>query len=276
MPLLLEVRNLAVSFEQPFVISGDGKKNKTYFQAIQDLSFELTRGQTLGVIGESGSGKSVLSLAIMGLLPAGVTVSGEIRYDGVDLLKLNPGSLRAIRGRKIAMIFQEPMTALNPTMKVGRQIAEVTRLHRGISRAAAQRHAIELLGQVGIEMPAARSENYPFELSGGMRQRVMIAMAIAAEPDLLIADEPTTALDVTTQAQILKLLKILPQKPARSLILVTHDLAVASGMVDQILVMQNGRKIEQGPRAEVLGHPRQEHTQKLIATQLEMSAWSDL
>src|ERR671929_53809 len=229
---LLEVKNLRTYFD-----TEDG-----IVKAVDDISFQLKRGETLGIVGESGSGKSVTNLSIIRLVPdpPGKIMSGEVIFNGSDLLLLSNDAIRKIRGRRIAMIFQDPMTSLNPYMKISRQLMEMTQLHLGHSKAQAHDHAIRMLETVGIPDARARADSYPHEFSGGMRQRVMIAMALSCEPELLIADEPTTALDVTIQAQILELIKNLKQETGTSVILITHDLGVVAGMTDDIIVMYAG------------------------------------
>src|SRR5215470_5561622 len=221
---LLEVKNLRTHFE-----TDDG-----IVKAVDNISFQLKRGETLGIVGESGSGKSVTNLSIIRLVPdpPGKIVSGEVIFNGSDLLLLPNDAIRKIRGRRIAMIFQDPMTSLNPFMKISRQLMEMTQLHLGYNADQAFEHAVKMLETVGIPDARARANNYPHEFSGGMRQRVMIAMALSCEPELLIADEPTTALDVTIQAQILELIKKLKQESFTSVILITHDLGVVAGMTD--------------------------------------------
>src|SRR5215212_3935284 len=231
---------------------------KTYFEtedgvvkAVDGVSFQLQRGETLGIVGESGSGKSVTNLSIIRLIPEppGKIVSGEVIFAGQDILLLPADAVRKIRGRKIAMIFQDPMTSLNPFMKISKQLMEMTRLHLGHNRAQARAHAVKMLETVGIPDARARADSYPHEFSGGMRQRVMIAMALSCEPELLIADEPTTALDVTIQAQILELIKKLREKTGTSVILITHDLGVVAGMADEIVVMYAGNVFERATTA---------------------------
>src|SRR6185295_10921992 len=221
---LLEVKNLRTYFD-----TEDG-----IVKAVDDVTFQIKRGETLGIVGESGSGKSVTNLSIIRLVPdpPGKIVSGEVIFNGSDLLLLPTEAIRKIRGRRIAMIFQDPMTSLNPFMKISRQLMEMTQLHLGHTRAQAYEHAVKMLETVGIPDARARVDDYPHEFSGGMRQRVMIAMALSCEPELLIADEPTTALDVTIQAQILELIRKLKQKTGTSVILITHDLGVVAGMTD--------------------------------------------
>jgi oligopeptide transport system ATP-binding protein len=253
---LLEVRDLGTYFN-----TEDGE-----VKAVDGISFALKRGETLGIVGESGSGKSVTNLSIIRLIPTppGRIVSGQVVFDGVDLLSLKEADIRKIRGRRIAMIFQDPMTSLNPFMKISRQIMEITRLHLGHSKAEAYEHAIEMLKTVGIPDARERVDNYPHEFSGGMRQRVMIAMALSCQPELLIADEPTTALDVTIQAQILELIKTLKQATGASVILITHDLGVVAGMTDQLLVMYAGKVFEQAPTAELFARPGNPYTKGLL------------
>ncbi len=234
-------------------------------EAVRGLSFELARGETLGLIGESGCGKSLTALALMGLLPESAQVSGAIRFQGQDLLALSDRERSALRGNRMAMVFQEPMTALNPLHRVGAQVAEPLRLHRGWSVARALDEAQRLLERVGLPDARRRAQSYPHELSGGQRQRVSIAMALACEPDLLIADEPTTALDVTIQGQILDLLAELVEERGMGLILISHDLGVIAENVQQMQVMYGGSVVEHGPTEAVfarMGHP---YTQGLFA-----------
>jgi len=235
-------------------------------RAVDGVSLELAAGRTLGLVGESGCGKSVLARSILGLLPESILIraGGEIRYAGRDLRDLSERELRSVRGREIAMIFQDPMTSLNPVMQVGAQIEQALRLHLRCSRAEAREHAVDLLDSVGITAPARRVENYPHELSGGMRQRVMIAIALACGPKVLIADEPTTALDVTVQAQILDLLQELQEKRGMALILITHNLGVVAGMADEVAVMYAGRIVEHGPTGALLAAPRMPYTAALL------------
>lgn len=232
---------------------------------IHDLSIELARGETLGLVGASGSGKSLTALAILGLLPPGAQCEGRVLLDGENLLELRESALNALRGRDIGMVFQEPMTALNPLQTIGDQVAEVVRLHRRVSRSAALARAREMLDRVGLPAPHFGLDRYPHELSGGQRQRVAIAMAMVLHPRVLIADEPTTALDVTTQAQILHLLKQLVREEGCGLILVTHDLAVVAQMADQIAVLHEGHLVEQGEAVRVLSAPHAAYTARLLA-----------
>ena len=235
-------------------------------QVIAGLSFSLRPGQTLGVVGESGCGKSMTALAVMGLLPTPHAVGGDLRFDGADLSAMMPEQRRRLRGASMAMIFQEPMTALNPVVTIGAQIAEMLEVHRDAAPDQAARQAVGLLERVGIADAARRAGAYPHQLSGGMRQRVMIAMAIACKPTLLIADEPTTALDVSVQAQILDLLLELQRDEGMAMLFISHNLGVVSEMADDILVMYAGRAVEYGPAQEVLRAPRHPYTTGLIAT----------
>src|SRR5438309_7026250 len=246
---------------------------RTYFntedgtvKAVDGISFELKQGETLGIVGESGSGKSVANLSLMRLIPdpPGKIVSGSIMFDGRDVLDLTPREVRDIRGKRIAMIFQDPMTSLNPFMRVSRQLMEVTQLHLGHTREQARAHAIKMLEHVGIPDASERIDSYPHEFSGGMRQRVMIAMALSCKPELLIADEPTTALDVTIQAQILELIKQLKTETGTSVILITHDLGVVAGMTDDVIVMYAGKVFEQAPTAELFARPGNPYTRGLL------------
>ena len=237
-------------------------------RAVDGVSLTVNRGKTLGIVGESGCGKSVTALSILRLIPEppGEIVGGEILFDTVPLLKLPEKEMRKIRGRKIAMIFQEPMTSLNPVFTVGEQIAEMLRLHLKMGRRQAMARAADLLGQVGISSPELRVRDYPHQLSGGMRQRVMIAMAISCGPDLLLADEPTTALDVTIQAQILALLKDLKDRLKMALILVSHDLGVIAQVADEVAVMYAGRVVEYAPTQELFARPLHPYTRGLLAS----------
>lgn len=253
---LLEVKNLRTYFE-----TDDG-----VVKAVDGISFDLKRGQTLGIVGESGSGKSVTNLSIIRLIPdpPGKIVSGEVLFNGNDLLLVSNEAIRKIRGRRIAMIFQDPMTSLNPFMKISKQLMEMTELHLGHSKAKARAHAIRMLQTVGIPDAHARADSYPHEFSGGMRQRVMIAMALSCEPELLIADEPTTALDVTIQAQILELIKKLKRETGTSVILITHDLGVVAGMTDHVIVMYAGKIFEQAATNELFAKPGNPYTKGLL------------
>ena len=253
---LLEVRNLRTYFE-----TEDG-----VVKAVDNISFQLKRGETLGIVGESGSGKSVTNLSIIRLVPSppGKIVSGEVLFNGADLLSLSNDAIRKIRGRRIAMIFQDPMTSLNPFMKISKQLMEMTELHLGHTKEQARAHAIRMLETVGIPDARTRADSYPHEFSGGMRQRVMIAMALSCEPELLIADEPTTALDVTIQAQILELIKTLKRETGTSVMLITHDLGVVAGMTDHVIVMYAGQIFEQARTTELFSLPGNPYTKGLL------------
>jgi len=237
-------------------------------RAVDGVSYAVGSGETLAVVGESGCGKSVTALSILRLVPSppGRIVGGAIRFAGRDLLQASESEMRDIRGNEIAMIFQEPMTSLNPVLRVSRQIGETLRLHQGLDRAAATQRAVEMLRLVNIPEPERRARQYPHELSGGMRQRVMIAMALACNPKLLIADEPTTALDVTIQAQILDLMRALKAKIGAAIILITHDLGVVAEMAERVVVMYAGRKVEEAPVRELFRHPRHPYTVGLLAS----------
>ncbi len=253
----LSVQNLSVSFR-----TDAGPVN-----VIEGVSFDIQRGEIMGLVGESGSGKSVTSLAIMGLLPRGIAQpsGGRIELDGVDLLALPERELRQLRGPRIGMIFQEPLTALNPVFTIGSQIVSAILAHEKVSRHEARSRAIALLQRVGIPAPEKRLDAYPFQLSGGMRQRALIAMAIACSPDLLIADEPTTALDVTIQAQILDLLQELRRDMGISILFITHDLAVISELCDSVAVFYSGEVQEKGPVRQVFSQPRHPYTRGLLS-----------
>ncbi|HJT05655.1 MAG TPA: ABC transporter ATP-binding protein, partial [Stellaceae bacterium] len=237
-------------------------------RAVDGVSFDVGAGETLAVVGESGCGKSVTALSVLRLVPSppGRIVSGAIRFDGSDLLRLTEAEMRSIRGNAISMIFQEPMTSLNPVLTVARQIGETLRLHQGLDAAAAEQRAIEMLRLVRIPEPERRARQYPHELSGGMRQRVMIAMALACNPKLLIADEPTTALDVTIQAQILDLMRELKTRIDAAIILITHDLGVVAEMAQRVVVMYAGRKVEEAPVRDLFRRPRHPYTLGLLAS----------
>ncbi len=234
-------------------------------QAVRDLSFALERGDTLGVVGESGCGKSLTALAIMGLLPENASLTGSIRLDGRELHGLGDGQMCQLRGDRMAMVFQEPMTALNPVQRIGAQVAETLRLHRGLGADAAREQSVALLERVGIAHATQRFDAYPHQFSGGQRQRITIAMALACGPDLLIADEPTTALDVTLQKQILQLLRELVQESGMALLLISHDLGVIAQHVRQMLVMYGGSAVEAGPTARVFARMAHPYTQGLLA-----------
>ncbi len=260
---------------------------KTYFRvkagrvrAVDGVTFAIKPGERLGIVGESGCGKSVTALSIMKLVvqPAGEYAGGSIMFDGQDLLELPESEMRKIRGGRIGMIFQDPMTCLNPTMTVGKQIAEGLRIHLKLSKDEAQRRAISLLEQVGIPAAAERVNSFPHQFSGGMRQRVMIAIALACNPKLLIADEPTTALDVTVQAQILELMNAVCKDFGTAVVLITHDLGVVAGMTDRVVVMYAGKVVEEAPTDEIFSNPRHPYTLGLLASvpRLDESRQSEL
>ena len=252
---LLEVRNLQTHFPT----------RAGLVRAVDGVSFALDRGELLGLVGESGCGKSMTALSVMRLIsPPGKIVNGEILFDGKDLLKLSDSEMREMRGDDIAMIFQDPMTSLNPVFRVGEQIAEALRLHRKLSRSEARKATIEAMREVAIPDPARRVDDYPHQLSGGMRQRVMIAMALACNPKLLIADEPTTALDVTIQAQILELLDDLRKQRELAVLLITHDLGVVAEVADRVAVMYTGRIVEESPVGELFARPKHPYTEGLL------------
>jgi oligopeptide/dipeptide ABC transporter ATP-binding protein len=244
-------------------------------ELVSDVSLDLAPGERLGIIGESGSGKTLTALAVMGLLPAALQASGQVLAGGRDLYAMSERQRCDLRGSAISMVFQEPMTALNPTMHVGKQIAEAVRAHSGATRAAARARAIELLERVEFSDPARQARAYPHQLSGGQRQRVMLAMAIACDPAVILADEPTTALDVTVQEQVLKLLSRLVAEEGSALVLISHDLAVVSGMCERITVMYGGRVAESGTSRQVLTAPRHPYTAALIAISGAVSLDSD-
>jgi len=242
-------------------------------RAVNDVSFYLDRGELLGLVGESGCGKSITALSVMRLIaPPGKIVAGEIIFDGKELLKLSDRDMRAIRGDDIAMIFQDPMTSLNPVYTVGEQIAEALRLHRNLSRKNAREAAIGAMREVAIPDPSRRVDDYPHQLSGGMRQRVMIAMALACDPKLLIADEPTTALDVTIQAQILELLDGLRKTRELAVLLITHDLGVVAEVADRVAVMYTGKIVEESPVKELFARPKHPYTEGLLQSVPKLSA----
>jgi peptide/nickel transport system ATP-binding protein len=253
---LLEIEGLVTTFQTP----------RGTVRAVDGVSLSVARGQTVCIAGESGCGKSVTALSVMGLLPDVARVEGgSIRFEGVDVLALPPAGRRALRGRSLAMIFQEPMTALNPVLTIGQQIAEVFTIHGTAGRRAAREKVLALLRQVKIPDPERRCDEYPHQMSGGMKQRVVIAMALANRPALLIADEPTTALDVTIQAQVLHLLKELQRELGTGILFVTHDLAVVAEIADRVVVMYGGRVVEQGSVFDVLEHPAHPYTRGLLA-----------
>src|ERR1700754_1044403 len=256
---LLDVRDLSVAFHQPSGMS----------VAVDHISFEIRRGECVALVGESGSGKSVSALSVLKLLPypQASHPSGSIRFNGRELLSLSEREIREVRGSDISIIFQEPMTSLNPLHTIERQITEILHLHRPISNSAARARIIELLTQVGIPEPETRLGSYPHQLSGGQRQRVMIAMALANEPDMLIADEPTTALDVTVQAQILKLLKDIQSRLGMAMLFITHDLGIVRKLADRVCVMKEGKIVEQGPVERVFTAPQHPCTKALLAAE---------
>jgi peptide/nickel transport system ATP-binding protein len=253
---LLEVDNLQTHFRTP-----DGVN-----RAVDGISFAVEAGETVAIVGESGCGKSVTANSILRLVPQPPgKIGGAIRFQGRDLLKLSERAMREVRGNDISMIFQEPMTSLNPVLTIGRQIAEPLRLHQGLSRESVEQRVVEMLGLVGIAEPRRRAREYPHQLSGGMRQRVMIAIALACRPKLLIADEPTTALDVTIQAQILNLMTDLKRRVGAAIILITHDLGVVAETAERVMVMYAGRKVEEAPVAELFRSPRHPYTRGLLS-----------
>ena len=261
---LIQVKNLQISFKYDGVMT----------PVIRGVSFDIKRGETLGMVGESGSGKSVTSREIMRLIatPPARIDSGEILFEGRDILKMSDDELRSIRGNRISMIFQEPMTSLNPVYTCGDQIMEVIRLHKGVSKKEARQMAIEMLREVGVQSPETRVDCYPHELSGGMRQRVMIAMALSCSPTLLISDEPTTALDPTIQAQILQLIKDMKKKLNMSVLFITHDLGVVAQNCDRVVVMYAGKIVEVAEVCELFDHPAHPYTQGLIMSIPKMSS----
>lgn len=261
---LIQVKNLQISFKYDGVMTS----------VIRGVSFDIKRGETLGMVGESGSGKSVTSREIMRLIatPPARIDSGEILFEGRDILKMSDDELRSIRGNRISMIFQEPMTSLNPVYTCGDQIMEVIRLHKGVSKKEARQMAIEMLREVGVQSPETRVDCYPHELSGGMRQRVMIAMALSCSPTLLISDEPTTALDPTIQAQILQLIKDMKKKLNMSVLFITHDLGVVAQNCDRVVVMYAGKIVEVAEVCELFDHPAHPYTQGLIMSIPKMSS----
>ena len=271
MPLLLDVRNLTIEFPRPgraVMPANQQAAAQPAFTAVRDLSFSIAPGEVLGLVGESGSGKSLTSLAIMGLLPPAAKLSGDIQFQNngsaTNLSSVDPESMRRLRGSRIALIFQEPMTALNPVMRVGDQIAEAVLAHNSVPKSEAWSRAVDGMRDVAIPDPEQRARSYPHQLSGGMRQRVMIAMAIVNRPQLLIADEPTTALDVTIQAQILDLLNDLRHKFGLAMLYISHDLAVVSHVADRVAVMYAGTLVELATKEEIFAAPAHPYTQGLL------------
>ncbi|MEV6847129.1 ABC transporter ATP-binding protein [Actinoplanes sp. NPDC051411] len=251
---ILEVADLSVSF-----VTESGNVS-----AVDHVSLDLAAGEIVGVVGESGCGKSVTAMSLAGLLPGSARVSGSVRLRGTELVGAHEAALRRVRGKEIAYIFQEPMTSLNPVLTVGRQIGEVLQVHERLSRRRARERAVELLSLVGIPSAAQRVDNYPHQLSGGMRQRVMIAMAVACNPTVLVADEPTTALDVTVQAGILEVLRDLRDRLGTSILIITHDLGVIADIADRVVVMYAGRVVERAPVTELFAYPRHHYTSGLL------------
>jgi oligopeptide/dipeptide ABC transporter ATP-binding protein len=262
---LLQVKNLTVEFK-----TDDG-----IVHAVDSVSFDVNPNETLGIVGESGSGKSVTSMAILGLLPKSANISGEVLFRGENILGESEKELQKLRGAKIAMIFQDALAALNPVFKVGDQIGEAVKVHQTLTDKEVDERVVELLEIVGIPNPAARSKQYPHEFSGGMRQRAMIAMSIANDPDLLIADEPTTALDVTIQAQVLDVLERIQDRTSSSIMLITHDLGVVAGVADRVLVMYAGRQVEQGTVDQIFYEPRHPYAAGLLASLPRLDRRSD-
>ena len=252
---LLELRDLSVSFAT----------RAGTVQAVRGVDLDVRAGEVAGLVGESGSGKSATMLAVMGLLAPNATVGGAVRFGGTDLLTMSPNRLRALRGGRMSMVFQDPMTSLNPVLTVGQQIIEAVQAHQPVPKKQARRRVLELLEMVSIPQAAKRVDSYPHEFSGGMRQRVMIAMAMANEPELLIADEPTTALDVTIQAQILDVLREVGRQRSLAIVLITHDLGVVAGLADTVHVMYAGKVVERGPVQDVFYRPSHPYARRLLA-----------
>jgi oligopeptide transport system ATP-binding protein len=264
---ILSVRDLEIRFHTP----------EGLVRAVNDVSFDLAAGEIVGLAGESGSGKSVTALAIMGLLdsPPAEIVNGQISFNGSDLLHLSERQMRKMRANRIAMVFQDPMTSLDPVFTIGQQIAEPLRVHRNLRGRAARRRTLELLDQVGVPDPARRIHDYPHQLSGGMRQRVLIAMALSCEPEVLLADEPTTALDVTIQAQILALLERLRRELGLAMLLITHNLGIMSSLADRVAVMYAGRILESGRAGDVLRNPAHPYTEALLRSTPRIESRAD-
>ncbi len=253
--MLLEVSNLSVTY----------RRGHETIEAVREVSFALSEGETLGIVGESGSGKTQAVMAVLGLTDSNGTVTGSAKLRGGELIGLAPRQLNRIRGSRISMIFQDPMTSLNPHLRIGTQMTEVLRLHQGMNTKAAQARSIEMLEMVRINDPARRIRQYPHELSGGMRQRVMTAMSLLCEPDILIADEPTTALDVTVQAEILDLMRGLRERFNMAMVLITHDLGIVAGTCNRVLVMHAGQIVESGDAESIFYAPQQAYTRALLA-----------
>ena len=253
---LVEIKNLSIRFPE----------GNSTFEAVKGISFSIGKGEIVGVVGESGSGKSMSALALMGLLPKDAEIaSGSLCFQGEDLVTMKPEKRRQLCGSKMAMVFQEPMTSLNPVLKIERQVGESLRIHTKLGNAEIHERVVQALSEVGLPDPEGLCGKYPHELSGGMRQRVMIAQAMINSPSLLIADEPTTALDVTVQAQIVKLLKRINQKKGTAILFISHDLSLVRRLCSRVIVMKDGRIVEQGAMEDIFENPRQEYTQKLIA-----------
>jgi ABC-type dipeptide/oligopeptide/nickel transport system ATPase component len=262
----LQIRSLAVLYPASHAQASGA------VQALSGINLDVAAGECVGLVGESGSGKTAILLSILGLLPPNAEVQGSIRFHGDELAGMPLEGLNQIRGTRIAMIFQDPMSALNPYMRIIDQLSEVPRVHGGLSRRAAEQRALEMLEAVHIGEPRRRARQYPHELSGGMRQRVMIAMALIGEPELVLADEPTTALDVTVQAQILELLQEMRERTGAALLLVTHDLGIVAQLADRIGVMRGGHLVEQGDSVELFEHPQHDYTRSLLAAIPRLSA----
>jgi oligopeptide/dipeptide ABC transporter ATP-binding protein len=264
--MLLSVKDLCASF---FLDEGE-------LRVVDGVSFDIEAGQTLGVVGESGCGKTIVALALLDLIPSpGGVVGGEVLFEGRDLRAMAPNQLRRIRGAEIGLVFQEPAAALNPVYSIGRQLSEVLQYHRGLGRREAWREAVKALGDIGIPEPEARARSYPFQLSGGMKQRALIAIATAGRPKLLIADEPTTALDVTVQAEILELLAELQAEHEMAILLISHDLEMVSEMAEEVVVMYTGRVAEAGPTRALIDSPRHPYTQGLLGAIPKLGSGSD-
>ena len=264
--MLLSVRDLRSSF---FLDEGE-------LRAVDGISFDLEEGETLGLVGESGCGKTIVALSILDLIPPpGRVIGGQVLFEGQDVLQMEPEELRSVRGAGIGLVFQEPAAALNPVYTIGRQISDVLRLHRGLDRREAWREAVRLLGEMDIPEPEKRAKSYPFELSGGMKQRALIGIAVAGRPKLLIADEPTTALDLTVQAEILELLARLQEQHRMAILIISHDLEMVAETADRLMVMYTGRIVEAARTADLVAEPKHPYTQGLLAAILELGAGSE-